>query len=58
MEELIGKTRVHQWEYRIEFNTAGFGETSLNEIGAEGWELCSSYKDLGYYFYYFKRPLS
>lgn len=46
---------TQQWEYKIEYNKSGFGETGLNALGADGWELCSCYLDLGYYFYYFKR---
>lgn len=48
---------IQQWEYKVEVNHSGFGLTDLNEFGLQGWELCSAYKDLGHYFYYFKRPI-
>ena len=69
MEELIGKPRVQQWEYklvRIHLIKKWLGLVSyipeesvsdlLEGLGLLGWELCSERSDSQGCAYIFKRP--
>lgn len=70
MDDLIGKPKVQQWEYKIvliKFRKVFFGLFSyrsmdkiseeFNEIGLFGWELCSLNEGISGLKCVFKRPL-
>ena len=47
---------MKQFEYKkIEYLFKEMSEEKLNEMGAEGWELCAATQETGIRSYFFKR---
>ena len=46
-----------KWEYNILTKLSGYSTKELNDIGSDGWELCSIITHNSVYTYYFKREV-